>query len=323
MPQSEASGKSTETAECEARAARRLSAAAGRFYGETTMDYIDLHTHSTASDGTFTPAEVYASALELNLTAVALTDHDTVSGLAEFNAAAVDHPECEAVNGVEVACRLEDKEIHIVGLFIDPRSKPLLDMLEFCRNSRMRRNRDIFLKLRFLGYELSENMPEFNGKTLLDIGRPHFAKALVNHYAFPTLQSAFDKLLGFNKPAWVKRQYPLPEEVIKNIHLAGGVAVWAHPILRDVPDRAFLMRSCRRLKNMGLDGIEGFYSMFSARETLLVAEAAEKYGLKISGGSDFHGENRPNVVIGFGAGGLRVPDKLLYQLKECRAEKFL
>ena len=238
-------------------------------------------------------------------------------------AAAADHPECEAVNGVEVACRLEDKEIHIVGLFIDPRSKPLLDMLEFCRNSRMRRNRDIFLKLRFLGYELSENMPEFNGKTLLDIGRPHFAKALVNHYAFPTLQSAFDKLLGYNKPAWVKRQYPLPEEVIKNIHLAGGVAVWAHPILRDVPDRAFLMRSCRRLKSMGLDGIEGFYSMFSARETLLVAEAAEKYGLKISGGSDFHGENRPNVVIGFGAGGLRVPDKLLYQLKECRAEKFL
>ena len=128
----------------------------------------------------------------------------------------------------------------------------------------------------------------------------------------------FDKLIGHNKPAWVKRKYPLPEDVIKAIHLAGGIAVWAHPIMRDVPDLAFLMRSCRRLKAMGLDAIEGFYSMFSARESLLVAEAAEHYHLAISGGSDFHGENRPNVVLGFGTGGLRVPEELLYKLKETR-----
>ena len=134
------------------------------------------------------------------------------------------------------------------------------------------------------------------------------------------MQNVFDKLLGFNKPAWVKRQYPLPEDVINAIHAANGAAVWAHPILRDVPDKAFLMRSCRRLKSMGLDGIEGYYSMFSARETALVSEAAEKYDLAISGGSDFHGDNRPNILIGFGAGGLRIPESLLYPLKFRKAQ---
>ncbi len=282
------------------------------------MDYIDLHTHSTASDGTFSPAELYAAALEINLSAVALTDHDTLDGLEEFINAGKDHPECEAVPGVEIACQLADKEIHILGLFIDRRSKALNDLLEFCRNERMKRNRDIFLKLHFLGYDLDLSMPEFQGKTLLETGRPHFARAMVNRYGFSTLQSVFDKLLGHNKPAWVKRKYPAPEEVIKAIHLAGGIAVWAHPIQRDVPDRAFLMRSCRRLKTMGLDAIEGFYSMFSSRESLLIAEAAEQYGLAVSGGSDFHGDNRPNILIGFGAGGLRIPEELLYGLKERR-----
>lgn len=280
------------------------------------MDYIDLHLHSNASDGTFTPAEVYAAALEINLTAAALTDHDTVSGIDEFLEAGKDHPECEAVPGVEIACRLAEKEIHILGLFINHRNKKLLDLLEFCRVQREKRNRDIFLKLHFLGYDLDLSMPEFGGKPLDSIGRPHFARALVNHYpGFNSMQSVFDKLLGFNKPAWVKRQYPLPEEVIDAIHAAGGIAVWAHPILRDVPDKAFLMRSCRRLKSMGLDAIEGFYSMFSARETALVSEAAEKYDLAISGGSDFHGDNRPNILIGFGAGGLRIPESLFYPLK--------
>ncbi len=287
------------------------------------MDYIDLHMHSTASDGTFSPAEVYNAALEINLTAAALTDHDTVAGVEEFLNSAVDHPECEAVPGVEISCQLADKEVHILGLFINHRSPELLKLLEFCREERRRRNRDIFLKLHFLGYDLDICMPEFGGKLLDSIGRPHYAGALVNRYGFPTLQSTFDKLLGYGKPAWVKRKYPLPEEVISAIHAAGGLAVWAHPILRDVPDKAFLMRSCRRLKAMGLDAIEGFYSMFSARESALVAEAAEKYGLYLSGGSDFHGDNRPNVIPGFGAGGLRVPESLFFKLKELKTMRLL
>lgn len=286
------------------------------------MDFIDLHTHSTFSDGTFTPAEVYNAALEVNLSAVALTDHDTVDGIEEFLDAGKNHPECEAIAGVEIACRLNDREIHILGLFIDRRAAKLLETVEFCRQERMKRNRDIFLKLHFLGYDLDLSMPEFNGKTLLEIGRPHFARAMVDHYGFTSLQSVFDKLLGHNKPAWVKRKYPTPEDVINAIHAAGGIAVWAHPIQRDVPDRAFLIRSCRRLKAMGLDAIEGFYSMFGVKESNLVHEVARTYGLAISGGSDFHGDNRPNVLLGFGAGGLRVPEDLLYKLKELRCRRY-
>ncbi len=282
------------------------------------MDYIDLHTHSTASDGSFTPAEVFASAVDLQLAAVALTDHDTVTGLEEFQSAALEHPECEAVPGVELACMLYMREVHIVGLFIDRHSPVLNDFLEKCRIERAKRNRDIFLKLHFLGYELDQNMPEFGGKSLDVIGRPHFALALKNRYGFTTSQQVFDKLLGHNRPAWVPRRLPSPQEAIGAVHAAGGIAIWAHPVLRDSNERAFLTRACRKLSAWGLDGIEGYYSLFSANETLLVSEMAEKYGLALSGGSDFHGSNSPNIVLGFGAGGLRVPVELLYKLKEKR-----
>ncbi len=286
------------------------------------MDYIDLHTHSTASDGTFTPAELFASAVELELSAVALTDHDTVDGLAEFLEAAKEHPECEAVPGVELACMLYMREIHLTGLFIDRRSTALLAFLEKCRQERARRNRDIFLKLHFLGYGLNIEMEEFGGKSLDAIGRPHFAAALKNRYGFATSQQVFDKLLGHNRPAWVPRRLPSPQEAISAIHAAGGVAVWAHPVQRDTNERTFLMRACRKMAAWGLDALEGYYSLFSARETRLVCEAAEKFGLAISGGSDFHGENSPNIVLGFGAGGLRVPEELLYNLKEKKIKNY-
>ncbi|MBQ9804257.1 MAG: PHP domain-containing protein [Lentisphaeria bacterium] len=281
------------------------------------MDYIDLHTHSTASDGTFAPAEIFALAAELRLSAVALTDHDTVAGLEEFLAAAKDHPECEAVPGVELACMLYMREIHILGLFINCRSAVLTEFLEKCRIERAKRNRDIFLKLHFLGYDLDLSMPEFGGKELDAIGRPHFARALRAHYdGFTTSQMVFDKLLGHNRPAWVPRKLPSPAEAIAAIHAAGGVAVWAHPVSRDTTERAYLTRACRKLAAQGLDGIEAYYSLFSANETALVTETAARYGLALSGGSDFHGENSANVVLGFGAGGLRVPEQLLYGLKE-------
>lgn len=280
------------------------------------MDYIDLHTHSTASDGTFAPAEVFAAAAELQLSAVALTDHDTVAGLEEFMAAGREHPECEAVPGVELACMLYMREIHILGLFIDRRSTALMEFLEKCRLERAKRNRDIFLKLHFLGYDVDESMPEFGNKPLDAIGRPHFARALMARYGFTTTQSVFDKLLGHNRPAWVPRRLPAPADAIAAIHAAGGIAVWAHPVMRDGNERAFLNRACRKMAVQGLDGIEAYYSLFSANETAMVTEAAEKYSLALSGGSDFHGENSAHVVLGFGAGGLRVPEALLYGLKE-------
>ena len=280
------------------------------------MDYIDLHTHSSASDGTLAPAELFALASMLKLTAVALTDHDTVAGIPEFLAAAEEHPECEAIPGVELACSFCSREIHILGLFIDHRSPVLKDFLEKCRMERIKRNRDMALKLHFLGYDVDLSAPPFSDTPADSIGRPHFARAIKEKYDFPTLQSVFEKLIGHNRPAWVPRRLPSPQEAIEVIHKSGGIAVWAHPILRDSNERAYLNRSARKLSAMGLDGIEGFYSMFSARESAMVAETAEKYTLAISGGSDFHGENSPNVVLGFGAGGLRIPENLLGGLKK-------
>ncbi|MBR7155668.1 MAG: PHP domain-containing protein [Lentisphaeria bacterium] len=281
-------------------------------------DIIDLHTHSSVSDGTMAPGELFMLAQEIGLKAVALTDHDNINGLPEFLAAGREHPECEAIPGVEVACSFMCREIHIVGLFIDYRSPALQEFLAQAKQERFRRNRDLLVKLELLGYKLSMDMPEFSGCELSEAGRPHFAKALVNHYGFPGMHAVFDKLLGHNRPAYIPRRLPSPEAAIKAIHAAGGIAVWAHPVQRDSNERAYLTRAAKKLAAMGLDGIEGYYSMFSANETALVTEVAGRYGLAISGGSDFHGENSPSVVLGFGAGGLRVPVELLAALKARR-----
>ena len=282
------------------------------------MEYIDLHTHSTASDGTAAPAEIFAIASELQLAAVALTDHDTTAGLAEFTAAAAEHPECEAICGVELACSFMSREVHIVGLFINPASPELAGIIENARQERMRRNRDLFVKLDLLGYKLALEMPEFSNLPLDGVGRPHFAAALVNRYGFAHPRQVFEKLLGKNRPAYIPRRLPEPAGAINAIHAAGGVAVWAHPVRREANERAYLKRAARKLAALGIDAIEGYYSMFSANETAMVHEVAAPLGLAISGGSDFHGANSPDVVLGFGAGGLRVPAELLIALKAKR-----
>lgn len=283
-----------------------------------TLEYIDLHTHSSCSDGTLTPAEIFSLARSINLAAVALTDHDTVSGIPEFLAAAKEYPECEAIPGVELACSFMSREVHIVGLFINPAGSKLREFIEDARQERMRRNRDLLVKLSLLGYKLDPAMPQFAGLPLDGVGRPHFAAALMEHYNFPHPRMVFEKLLGRNRPAYIPRRLPEPQRAIEAIHDAGGVAVWAHPVRREANERAFLKRAARKLCNMGLDAIEGYYSMFSSVETAMVTEVAGSLDLAVSGGSDFHGANSPDVILGFGAGGLRVPVGLLDALKAKR-----
>ena len=281
-------------------------------------EYIDLHTHSTASDGTDAPAQVLELAAALGLKAVALTDHDTVAGLAEFLAAGKAHPEIEAVPGVEISCSYSCREIHLVGLFVDHRSAALTDFLEQRRKDRVRRNREMMEKLRTLGFELSWDDPEFAAGESGNIGRPHFARALMRRYGFPSLAAVFEKLLGHSRPAFVPRQLPDPAAAIAAVHASGGIAVWAHPIYRDRAERAWLRRGLRRFTGWGLDAVEGYYSLFGPNETALVKEFAAIYGAAISGGSDYHGGNS-TVALGTGAGGLRVPAELLTELKRRRA----
>lgn len=279
---------------------------------------IDLHTHSNASDGSCPPGEIVARAAAAKLTAVALTDHDTVGGVEEFLKAAEAVPELEAVPGVELSTVFGGRELHIVGLFIDPESAELLSFLEEMREKRRERNERIRLKLASLGYPLEKDDPAFAVTSdSASLGRPHFARALMTHYGFPTMQSVFDKLLKFGCPAYVPRQLPDPARAIEVIHAAGGAAIWAHPVYRQRNERAWARRIMKRFAPFGLDGVEAYYSMFGPPETALVTELAALYGLELSGGSDFHGSNQPEIQLGLGAGGLRVPDELLPPLRRC------
>lgn len=282
-----------------------------------TPGSIDLHLHSTASDGSCTPSEIIALASERQLAAVALTDHDTTAGIGEFLESAAAHPELEAIPGVELSTRYGARELHIVGLFINPETPLLKEYLAREQSRRIRRNRDMKVKLALLGYPLDDDEPAFAaaGGMTANLGRPHFAQALMEKYHFPDIRSVFDKLLGNNKSAYIPRESSSPREAIEAIHSAGGIAVWAHPIYRDRNERAYVRRVARKLAALGLDAMEGYYSLFGPPETQLVKETAEQFNLAISGGSDFHGDRTPNIELGCGAGKLCVPSELLHDLK--------
>ena len=279
--------------------------------------YIDLHNHSTASDGTDAPSRIPALAAELDLAAVALTDHDTLGGIAEFLAAAADFPQVEAIPGVEISCEYSGREIHLLGLFVDYESSELGEFLRLRREDRLRRNEEMMRKLNSLGYALSWEDEEFQGGDVANLGRPHFARALVRRYGFTSLAAVFEKLLGHSRPGFVPRRLPSPVFAIEAVHAAGGVAVWAHPVYRDRNERAWLNRGMRRMSGWGLDAVEGYYSLFGRNETALVSEVAARYDVALSGGSDYHGNNS-TVAMGSGSGGLRVPAELLAGLKKRR-----
>ncbi len=282
-----------------------------------SREFIDLHTHSRASDGSDPPERILELAAAAGLAAVALTDHDTLSGIPGFLSAQPRFPETEAISGVEISCSYSNREIHLLGLFVDCESAVLNDFLALRREDRMRRNGEILRKLASLGFPLSRDEPEFSTVDAGSLGRPHIALALIRRYGFASMTAVFDKLLGHSRPAFVPRRLPDPVQAIAAIHAAGGVAVWAHPVYRNRNERAWLKRGLRKLSCWGLDAVEGYYSLFGADETALVKEMAGIYGVAISGGSDYHGDNS-SVALGSGAGGLRVPVQLLSALKSRR-----
>ena len=275
---------------------------------------IDLHTHSAASDGTVSPEKIPELAVETGLHAVALTDHDTISGIAPFLEAAKKHPFLRAVPGVELSTDYAGREIHVVGLFIDPENAALLEFLAEQRAERIRRNERMLKKLASLGYPLPGDAPEFiRFFDASAIGRPHFAAALRRLYGFSDLQEVFRKLLGRGRPAYVRRKTPDPVRAIEVIHAAHGVAVWAHPVYRQKDESSFVRRFCKKFAPLGLDALECFYSLFGPGETELLTRIAREFQLARSGGSDFHGEHS-TAKLGTGMGKLSVPDDLLEEL---------
>ncbi|MBR7127222.1 MAG: PHP domain-containing protein [Lentisphaeria bacterium] len=277
---------------------------------------IDLHTHSTFSDGSCTPTELVKLAAETpNLRALALTDHDSIEGLDEFFEAGKQYPQLELISGVEVSTLYGSKELHLVGLFIDYHNEELRNFLNMLKKERLDRNIVMAKRLFSLGYEIDYNELPYHRDDSL--GRVHFAKYIMEKYDFPSIQAVFDQLLKQGKSAFVGRNLPWPSEAIKVIKNSGGIAIWAHPIFQERSHaRSYARRIIRKLKPFGLDGIECHYSMFSPAQTAALTEIAESLEVLGSGGSDFHGSNRPSVQLGVGGGFMHIPYCVLTKMKE-------
>ena len=279
---------------------------------------VDLHTHSTASDGSDSPSQLLKTAEEAGLAAVALCDHDTVSGLEEFETAAATSS-VEAIPGIEISTQLFKKEVHIVGLFVNRNSTALLEPLQYLRQARLDRNRQVIERLRTAGFMITEeDVAEFAAGE--SIGRPHIARALVKKGYFEDIYGAFAKCLKRGTPFYVPRKYLSPEESIRLIHEAGGLAIWAHPMHERRGDRAFLRKFLKEMIPWGLDGLEGYYALFTERQQAIAQAVAGELDLAISGGSDYHGVNQPSISIGNGQGNLMIPCSVLDALKQ-RLEK--
>ena len=274
---------------------------------------IDLHTHSTASDGSDTPAQLVKNAEYAGLNAIALTDHDTISGLDEFMTAPSNRY-LYRIPGVEFSCHYEKKEVHIVGLFIDPANEALLTQMEQRREDRLLRNQKILEKLAENGYHISEEdvAKHASGES---VGRPHIARALIDKGYYDTMKTAFTKCLGRSGFAYIPRTPFAPADAISAIHTAGGLAVWAHPLLC-VQTRAALIRMLKILKPTGLDGMETVYSMYAEKQHVLAETVCRSMDLLESGGSDYHGKNQPGIELGTGSGNLHIPGEFLLRMME-------
>lgn len=277
------------------------------------MKLVDLHVHSNASDGTLTPSEVVQLAKETGLTAMALTDHDTVDGIAEAVAAGKKY-NIEVISGVELSCAYIAKEIHIVGLFVDCGNARFLAELKRLKETRSARNEQMAAKCREHGLNITveELLNEYPDAV---ITRAHFASCLLKKGYVSSVKDAFDRYLNDHGPCFVPR-YKMPcEETIELIHDAGGVAILAHPILYKLGNSE-LEKLVKYLTGYGLDGIEALYSTYTPSDETLIRKLARENGLLISGGSDFHGANKPHIQLGIGRGNLKIHYDVLENIKK-------
>lgn len=288
------------------------------------MDLIDLHVHSNASDGSFSPTEVVNLAYRSGLRAIALTDHDTGNGLAEAREAVTllnreNHSDFELICGTELSAEYNGEEVHILGYFIDETCEEFQRVTRLVVERREERNRKMAENFTQAGLPITmEELTSGNPSTI--ITRSHFARVMVEKGYVKTRQEAFKKYLGKEHPYYVKREYLTPEEAISAIRAAGGIAVLAHPVLYRFPQTKLDM-AIHDMKQAGLKGLEAVYTTYSIFEESDMKRLAAKHGLLITGGSDFHGDNKPQTHIGSGYGGLKIPYELLISLKRCHEEE--
>jgi len=276
---------------------------------------IDLHTHSTFSDGSLSPEELAALAAEAELSAVALTDHDTTDGVPRFLKACEDL-DIEGVPGVEISVDFKSGTMHMLGFFLDINNVALQAALSNIRDGRERRNHRIVEKLCGLGMEIEWGevaaLADDSGRGV--IGRPHIMQAMMNRGYVAGKDEAFDLWLGKGKPAYVDRFRLSPREGIECIRAAGGVPVLAHPFTLGLKFGK-LRRCVGELVGYGLQGIEVYYSMHNDALRSQYTSLVEEFSLVATGGSDFHGDMNPSIKIGRGFGNVKVDDSVLEKLR--------
>lgn len=277
------------------------------------MSRVDLHLHTTHSDGSLSPAEVVDLAQKAGVTALSITDHDITTGLAEAMTAG-QALGIEVIPGVEISSEYGGSELHVLGYFLDWHDAELGARLATLRESRHRRNPLIIERLQTLGIDITyEEVRAMAGTD--SVGRPHIARVLMEKQVVASAKEAFDRFLANGKPAYVARDLPSPADAIQWIKAAKGLAVLAHPTWIK-PTEGTLADLATQLKAEGLDGIEVHYSTHTPRQTREYLSLAKQVNLLVTGGSDFHGLTKPDIDVGIGKGTLHVPDSVLPKLKQ-------
>lgn len=276
------------------------------------MKYIDLHVHSTKSDGSYTPTELVAEAIKQGLSCFALTDHDTISGIDEARAAAKGTA-LTIIPGIEFSTSYYGKDIHMLGLCLDYKNAAFQKQLNYFIESRDARNEKIYSLFKEHGIEISkESMKEMFGDVVYT--RAHMARFLLNKGYTTSINGAFTHYIGDHGPCYVPRENITPKQTIESILDAGGIPIIAHPLLYKL-SKENLENMVKEFKKMGMLGIEAIYWSHTPSDENALRLLAGKYDLIISGGSDFHGANRPNVALGKGKGNLKIPMSILDTIK--------
>ncbi len=286
------------------------------------MRAIDLHTHTSRSDGSYTPAELVDYAIEKNLAAVAITDHDSIEGIGEAaaHAAALREqglPSVEVIPGIEFSTKYEKQDIHVVGLYIAYDSPAFQKALENFIDSRTNRNIKMCENLQGAGIDITYEKLRARYPDSV-ITRAHYASYLFEEGYVKSRQDAFIKYLGDHTKYFVPREKVTPSQAVHLILQADGIPVLAHPPLYHMGnDRLDTLTAS--LKAEGLMGIEAFYSTYTNQDVRDMQRLAKKYDLLVSGGSDFHGANKPGLDLGCGYGNLFVPEEVLTKMKAASA----
>jgi predicted metal-dependent phosphoesterase TrpH len=277
-------------------------------------EFVDLHSHSTASDGTLPPAEVVRLAAGCGLSGMALTDHDTIGGIAEA-AHAAKAVGLDFLTGIEISAEYPHPgTMHILGYGVDPQSSSLREMTRQLLEGRDNRNPKIVARLRELGVAITMEEVELEAKSAeaekqgkkKPIGRPHIAAVLLRKGYVSTMKNAFDKYLAPGGSAYFDKERLSPRRALGMIHESGGLPVLAHPVQLRTENDAQLERAVKDLKDLGLEGLEVIHSDHDAAAVEKYGRLAERFGLLKTGGSDFHGTNKKDIQLGT-ASGRRIP----------------